>query len=115
MTTNTYTVNLSSIRNITVQLVQTYAPIFCDKVLLTEADYISVSQGAVVGVAIPSENDIPVLGYDSYSENYMMESSNFLSISVQEMSIKYQWILHLYGTSSKFETNILNKSSALSL
>ncbi len=100
--TNTYIVNPSSIRNITIKPEQILANIFCEKVMLTEAEYIQASQRAVVGVFLPSDNAIPVLGYDSYSENYLMESSEFLTMSVTKLAFKHHVILHLYGTSSKF-------------
>ncbi len=94
--------NPSSIRNIVIKPVQTLAYIFCENVLLADVEYISVPQGAVVGVVLPSDHAIPIIEQDSRLEDYLMEGTKSMNIPVSDLSIRNHLILHLYGTSSKY-------------
>ena len=99
--TNTYVINPSSVKLITIQAISTLASIHCNQELLP--DHVSVMKGAVVGVIIPSEGAIPIVGFDSDSGNYLMKTDSVSNgnIAASELSIGMHLSLHLHSSSSK--------------
>ena len=101
--TDTYIINPSSVKLITIQAISTLASIHCNQELLT--DHVSVMKGATVGVIIPSKDAIPVVGFDSSETgNYLMKTNSVTNgnIATSELSNGMHLSLHLYSSSSKY-------------
>jgi len=94
-----------SIKNITLQPVQTLAKIFCVEVALMEEEYVHVSEGDVLGVILPSLNRIPIVGSSEEVDRYFLQySSAEISASIKFSGITNESNLfaHLFATVGKY-------------
>ena len=108
--TNTYIVSPSSIRNITLQPIQTLAKIFCVEESLNETEYVVVSTGDLIGVVLPSNNVIPVISSNSESAISMKFSQSEVPLSFLKLELLNSTgiALHLYASIGKlFNTSFL--------
>ena len=102
--TNTYMASRDSIKNVILQPVQTPAKIYCVEVALLEEEYFPVSQGDVIGVVLPSENKIPVVGFSEQMDNHFLQYSSkemFTPIQVSGLRSGRNLFVHLSATIGK--------------
>ena len=94
-TTDQFILLNGSITLIELQPVDTLARIYCTQELLEPVNYIAIRQGDVIGMVLPIENYIPMIGMESDNMLLMREGSEDLSPSSVLNSSSFL-ALHLY-------------------
>ncbi len=99
-TTDQYILLSGSITLIELQPVDTLARIYCTQEILEPVNSIEISRGDVIGVVLPTENPIPMIGLRSRN-TLLIRFGNMEVSSTLNASLKLSRSLHLYAEISK--------------
>ena len=91
-----YSVVNGSVTLIQLHPVNTLARIYCTQVLLDPVNYTEIRQGDIVGVILPSQNPIPMIGttsdYTILRNPFILSPSNISSGNLSSVN----FAIHLY-------------------
>ncbi len=101
-TTDQYILLNGSITLIELQPVDTLSPIYCTQKILEPDNSIEIRRGDVIGVELPEENPIPMIGMES--ENTLLRrlgSSDVAQLRLDGLLVVVSGALHLYADIGK--------------
>ena len=102
-TTDQFILLNGSITLIELQPVDTLARIYCTQELIEPVNYITIRQGDAIGVVLPTENYIPMIGNESDSTLLTIVRPGDVEVSsILNGLLTQSLALHLYAEIGKF-------------